>query len=353
MVKNWLWVHNPVAPFFNGVFSNPYLTVAFEREYRHHLAWYGIQSRWDLPLLATVRGSLSGLLGPVFLLSPVALLSLRTKEGRQLLLAALVFGGNYFSNVGTRFLIPPLPFVALAMALAFRRVPRAAMALALVHAVISWPSIVRLYAAPDAWHLVKVPYREALRIKPEEGFLESNLPEYGVDRLLEQATEPGSTIFSVTPIPEAYTSRKIRVAYQSNAGVEARAVLYTGFAPDFAPTWRLRFRFSRRPLRAIRLVQTNWNADETWRLHELRVFAGAQEIQRRQAWRWSTRPSSWGIERAADDRLITFWTCGDTLKPAQRVQIDFDEVRDADGVLIETSPNQWGLRLELHGQDDS
>lgn len=353
MAKNWIWVHNPVAPFFNGVFPNPYLTVAFEREYRHHLAWYGIQSRWELPMLATVRGSLSGLLGPVFVLSPLALLSLRSKEGRQLLLAALVFGGNYFSNIGTRFLIPPLPFVALAMALALNQVPRAALALALVHAVISWPSIVRLYAAPDAWHLVKVPYREALRIKPEEGFLESNLPDYAVDRLLERTTEAGSTIFSLTPIPEAYTSRKIRVAYQSAAGVEARAILYTGFAPDFAPTWRLRFRFPRRALRSIRLVQTNTNLEDSWSLHEIRFFDGTQEVPRVPGWRWNARPSPWGIERAGDGRLITFWTCGDTLRAGQQVQIDFDGAREADSVLLETSPNQWGLRLELHGRGET
>ena len=52
-----------------------------------------------------------------------------------------------------------------------------------------------------------MPYREALRIKPEEGFLESNLPLYGATRMVERLTPPGSTIFTFTPIPEAYTSR--------------------------------------------------------------------------------------------------------------------------------------------------
>jgi len=57
----------------------------------------------------TTSGHLGGLLGPVFLLAPLALFSLRRKEGRRLLLAALVFGANYFDNIGTRFLIPSLP----------------------------------------------------------------------------------------------------------------------------------------------------------------------------------------------------------------------------------------------------
>jgi len=352
MAKNWLWVHNPLAPFFNGLFPNPYLTVAFEREYRHHMAWYDLQSRWDLPMQAAVHGSLSGLLGPVFLLSPLALLSLRRAEGRQLLLAALVFGANYFSNIGTRFLIPPLPFVALAMALALTRFPRAAVALALVHAVISWPAIVRRYSAPDAWRLAKIPFREALRIKPEEGFLQSNLPDYGVSRMVEQAAAAGSTVFSFTPIPEAYTSRKIQVAYQSAAGVETRAILWSGFVAEYAPTWRLRFRFARRPLRAIRLNQTN-TAGDTWSIDELRIFDGARELPRDPAWRWTAHPYPWGIERAWDNRPITFWMCGDTLRPGEFVRIDFGGAQAADSVSIETAPNQWGLRLELEGQDET
>lgn len=35
------------------------------------------------------------------------------------------------------------------------------------------------------------------------------------------------------------------------------------------------------------------------------------------------------------------------------MQIDFDGAREADSVLIETSPNQWGLRLELHGRSET
>src|SRR5207302_10842413 len=115
---------------------------------------------------------------------------------------ALVFGATYFSNISTRFLIPVLPFVALAMCLALERVPRVAVAVVVIHAVISWPSIVRRYCHPDAWHLVKVPYREALRIKPEEGFLESNLAYYGATRMIDRVTPPGAAVFTEIPIPD-------------------------------------------------------------------------------------------------------------------------------------------------------
>jgi hypothetical protein len=350
MVKNWIWVGNPFSPFLNGLFPNPYVTVAFEQEYRHHMALYELGSRWQIPMQVTTYGSLAGLLGPVFLLSPLALLALRRREGRQLLLAALVFGATYFGNISTRFLIPPLPFVALAMALVLSRVPRVLVAVALVHALISWPSVVAKYCHYDAWHLNKVPWREALRIKPEDAYLESNLPLYGAARLVERAAAPESAVFATRPIPDAYTSRRILVAQQSSENVMSREILWTAFTPDYQPTWRLRFSFPRQPLRALRVVQTNSGAD-LWSIHELRVFDGARELPRDPRWRLNAQPYPWDIGDAFDGKVVTFWKCGETLRPGQFVEVDFNGVEQADSVSIEAAPNQWGIRLKLEGQD--
>jgi hypothetical protein len=352
IAKNWMWTGNPFSPFLNGLFPNPYVTVAFEQEYRHHMAMYGLGSRWQIPMQVTTYGSLSGLLGPVFLLSPIALLALRRREGRQLLLAALVFGATYFSNISTRFLIPPLPFVALAMAMALRGVPRLLVAVALVHALISWPSVVARYCHYDAWHLSKVPWREALRIKPEEAYLESHLPLYGATRMVERTAAEGSAVFAFTPIPDAYTSREIVVAQQSSEGVKSREILWTAFTPDYEPTWRLRFRFPRQPLGGVRVVQTN-NGNDLWNVHELRVFDGAGEVARNPQWRIDAQPYPWDIGDAFDGKLITFWKCGEALRPGQVVTVDFNAVEQADSVLIETAPNQWGIRLKLEGRDGS
>ena len=298
----------------------------------------------------TVHGALQGVLGPVLLLSPIALVALRRREGRQLLLAAAVFGASYFTNIGTRFLIPPLPFVALAMALVLTRVPHLAIAVVLVHSCLSWPSVVRRYTAQNDWHLQKVPYREALRIKPEDGFLASNLPYYRVTRMVEQAAAPGSTVFTFAPIPEAYTSRKLLVAYESAENVISQRILFMGFIPEYAPVWRLRFSFPRQPLRAVRVVQTNTAAD-IWNMHELRIFDGGREWPRDPHWRLTAHPDPWRLDNLMDGKLITFWICGDTLHPGQFVEADFGQPEPADSVRIETSPNQWGIRLQLEGQD--
>ena len=350
LIKNWIYLQNPVAPFFNREFPNPYVMAGFEDTYRKVLSMYHLKSRWDIPLQATVYGSLSGLLGPVFLLAPLGLLALRRREGRQLWLAALVFGANYFSNITTRFLIPPLPFLALAMMLALSVVPYLSVVAAVLSAIISWPSVVPLYAHSDAWRLARIPWREALRIRPEERYLEAHLEHYRADRLIEQETVPGSTVFTFIPVPEAYTSRLIRVEYQSAANQIAGKILWTAAAPEYAPTWRLRFRFPRQTLRGLRVVQTNRGPD-TWSISEFRVYDGDRELTRAAAWRLTAQPYPWSIQDAFDNSLVTFWLCGETLRPKQFVHVDFHGVQSADSVVLEAAPNQWSARLRLEGQD--
>src|SRR5205085_5923743 len=79
LLKNWIYLHNPIAPFYNRVFPNPFVTAAFEDTYRRMLSMYELQTRWQIPMQVTTYGSLSGLLGPVFLLSPIGLLALRRR----------------------------------------------------------------------------------------------------------------------------------------------------------------------------------------------------------------------------------------------------------------------------------
>ena len=350
LIKNWLWLENPVAPFFNRVFPNPYVTPLFEDAYRRTLALYHLHSRWEIPWDVTTRGTLSGLLGPVFLLAPVALLALRYPVGRRVLLAALVFGANYFSNIGTRFLIPPLPFVALAMAIALSAVPHLAVAIAILHAVISWPALIPKYASRYSWHLTKIPWREALRIKPEAPYIESRLPYYAIDRLIERVAPAGSTVFTFTPIPEAYTSRRIRVSFQSAENQITAGILWTASLPEAAPISRLRFTFPRQPLDRLRLIQRG-SGQDIWSVNELHIFDGARELPRAPEWRLRADPFPWGIQSAFDNSAVTFWRCGETVQPGQYIEVTFGHQEFADSVLIEAAPNQPSVQLKLAGID--
>lgn len=351
LVKNWLWFRNPFAPFLNEWFHNPFVTISFEREYIASLASFGPFHGAQIPWQITGGGALSGLFGPVFLLAPIAVLALRWPAGRRLLAAAAVFGVPYFSNVTTRFLIPAFPFVALAMCLVLMRAPKLAIALAVVHAVISWPDVVKSYCSPVAWRLVKVPYREALRIKPEDGFLESNLPYYGITRRIDELTPEGSTVFTETPIPDAYTSRTILVGYQSARNIQTRRIWFSGFVPEHVPVLRTRLPFDPRLIRAFRVIQEG-AGQATWSVHEVRAFDAERELSRT-GWRATASPFPWGVESVLDGSLTSLWMCGESLRPGQYLQFDFPSPQRVDAVQLDGAPDQYDARfsLEVAGPD--
>ena len=97
------------------------------------------------------------------------------------------------------------------MAMELVRVRGLAIALVVMHAVLSWPNVIPLYARQDAWRMVKVTWREALRIKNEDEFLHSNLMNYDITRVIERAVPPGDKSADVqprrpTPTPRATCS---------------------------------------------------------------------------------------------------------------------------------------------------
>jgi hypothetical protein len=349
LIRNWIVFHNPAAPFYNRVFPNPSIMPGFEDMYRRMMAIYHLKSLWQIPMDVTAHGTLSGLLGPVFLLAPIGLLALRRREGRRLWLCAAFLALNYFSNIATRFLIPSMPFVALAMMLALNAVPRAAAAIAMVSALISWPPFVPRYADQNAWRLIKIPWKEALRIRGEESYLTRRMGDYPISRLIDRVTEPSATIFTFTCPPEAYTSRHMRVEYHSAANQIAGKLLWTAVEPEFVPTWRLRFAFPPRPLRALRVVQTRSGPD-TWYIHEFRIYDGVRELRRAPQWRLTASSYPWGVQDAFDNSLATFWMAGEPQVPGQSVSVDFGGVERADSVVLETAPNQWKSAYRLEGQ---
>jgi hypothetical protein len=350
MLKNYLWMLNPVAPFFNHWFPNPYVTPVFEDYYQRYFHTYDLSSLWQIPMQVTTRGHLGGFFGPMFLLAPLALLALRRKEGRSLLLAAAIFGATYFSNIGARFLIPSLPFVALAMALALASVPRLAVGLVLVHALISWPTRVSRYCAPDAWHLVRVPIRQALRIKSMDEYLDTNMFGYGVARMVDRNTPPDATVFSYRPIPEAYTSRRILVNYESEYNQIAGLMVQAASFPSEAPNWRIRFRFPTEQCAALRLVTANRARGVLWRIHEVRVFDRNRRIE---GWTGAAQPYPWTEGFAHDGNLLTFWRSSEWLTPGQSFEMNFRQAEPVDAVCVQTSLDQRDVQLRLEGRSSS
>ncbi len=352
MLKNWVIVRNPVSPFLNRVFPNPYVHVSLEREWSEYLRHYGMEDRRQIPLAVTVRGDIvGGVLGPLFLLLPLALGGLRNAEGRRLLVPGVLFALPYAANIGTRFLLPPLPFWSLAMALALSFWRPLLAILVLSHALLSWPNILKRYCARYAWRLDAVPWREALRVTSEDQWLTEKYQAYSIARLIETDVPAGGRVFSFQPVAEAYTNREILVGFQGGENQVLRDILLTPLVEGFQASRRLTFTFAQRNLRKVRVVQTARAEPDQWSVTELRVLLGGQELQRAIAWRLRASPSPWDVQMAFDNSPVTRWRSWQTIEPGMFLEVDLGTPQTIDSVVLEASDDQGKVRLRLEGID--
>jgi len=349
MVKSWIEVANPFSPFANRIFPNPYVHISFEDTYRKFMRVYALTSYWQIPWQVTVRGDLTtGLIGPLFLLTPIALLALRFREGRQLLLAGLIFGAPYLTNVGTRFLIPAVPFVSLSLALALCSLEWLLLVLVAVQAIGCWPYVVQRYCSPAAWRLVEVFPKAALRIQPEEAYLQDNLG-YDLARMIERSVPSDAKVFTFSQPGTAYTSRQILVGYEGAFNELLQDILWTPMFRDFQPTRILTFQFSPRELRKVRVVQTASVPEGQWSVAELRVFAGGQELPRDPGWRLTAHPNPWDIQLAFDNSAVTRWRSWQPPQPGMYLEIDFPGDQKLDSVVVESSSDSSAAKIKLDG----
>jgi hypothetical protein len=250
MIKNQIFSRNPFAPFANHLFPNPHVHASFEHQYLLDLQHYHLTGWLSIPWELTVKGeTLQGLFGPVFLLLPLALFSLRRRQGRQLWLAGVIFALPWLLNAGARFLIPAAPPLTLALALALPSPAELLPAIALLHGFLSWYATPLRYFDPYAPRLASFPLRGALRLEAEDVYLARNSPGYRVDRMIERAVPRGEKVFSFEQIPEAWTTRDILAAYTGAQNEVLQDMLWTALNPWMFPERALAFRFEPRELR--------------------------------------------------------------------------------------------------------
>ena len=356
VLKNWIWLGNPFSPFFNELFPNPYVHLSLEQEWTRYLRSYtDVKSVWQIPLEVTARGRvLCGLLGPVFLLSPLALFAIRERAGRRLLFAALLFGATYPLNIGTRFLIPVAPFVSLALGLVLVRAKAMAPLVIVFHAFASWPPYVHVYSDPYAWRLDQsLPWRAAFRVDPEEAFLVRSMPSYITARMIEEHVPAGERVFVLTQTAESYTSRDILVGYQAALNHTVGDILWTPIVDDFHPRRHALFRVPSQALTALRVVQTSGSSQEHWTVNELHVLREGREVPRGSSWRLRADPNPWDVQMAFDGNPSTRWRSWEALKPGMRLEVDFGGPLVVDGVRLEYAFGQYDARMTLEGRTEA
>jgi hypothetical protein len=354
MVKDWIYLGDPIAPLGASIFRNPNVHVSTLREWSEDERKYDLPDKRKLPLELTVRGGhLQGVVGPVFLAAPIALFALRYRAGRRLLLAAGVLLVPYFGNIGTRFLIPCLPFIAMAMTLAIGNLPRMVAALVLFHAVSSWPSMIPFYADEVAWKITYFPLNAALRRESEDSFLRRRLYTYAEARMIEDHVPAGERVLAMTSIAESHTSREILVSFQAALNQLLMDTINTGWNDSFRPKLAMVFQFPERTLRRIRLLQTAQGRPHTqWNVHEVRFLHGGVELPRTPQWRLRAWPNSWDVQLAFDNSPATRWRSWEVLAPGMYIETDFGGDRTIDQVTVETSEDGvWWATMQVEMMD--
>jgi len=234
MIRNWIWLRNPAAPFLNSWFSNPYWTASAEHQYLAGLREYPhFKSYWDFISQITVLGGLvPGMIGPAFLLLPLSLLALRHPHGRKLLLAGAVYSIPTLFNTDVRFMIPALPFFALALGLAMENSRGMLPIVALFQSFLCWPAAMDAYCDPNAWRIHGFPIRAALHSEARSQYIASHVGDYALKDAIERAVGPNQRIFSFAGRAAAYIDRDIVVGYESSQGIRIQEALLNGSARE-------------------------------------------------------------------------------------------------------------------------
>jgi hypothetical protein len=348
VARNWLLYDNPVAPLGNWLFRNPYTQVMFERDYTQYLRTYQVEDKSTLPLEVTVRGEKTqGLIGPIFLLLPLGLFALRRRTGRHIWMAALFVSSTYLANIGTRFLIPSLPFFSLSIALALGETPLLLGALVLLHAALSWPTVIPRYSAEHAWRLDSFPFRAALRVQDADEFLRQTTSGYAEARMINANVPGGESVFTQGGVPEAYCERELLVNFQSASNEVASDIFHMGWLVGNQPIRADIFRFPETRAGRMRVRQTAQSpAIDQWNVHELRFFHKGVELARRPEWRLQAWPSPWDVGLAFDNSGATRWRSWETAAPGMYLDVDFGRDEAVDEVRVERSSDSIEVRMQ-------
>ena len=231
LVKNWLWLSNPLAPFANGVFPNPHFDVVTMGVYADLFRWKtsGLDIPNALKQMFIGGRALQGFFGPWWIGVLLAPLAWRNRSSRPWLIAAFLCALPWIENTGARFLMPTFALASAAIPPARSRYWVAAL-----FAVVCWPSVVPLWSA--GWRLSETPpWRAALRMEDETAYLRREVAGYRLAEMLNRVVPAGETIFTWGAAPEGYLDRVLRIDYHSTHNQRLAEVLLTPTTPALAP----------------------------------------------------------------------------------------------------------------------
>jgi len=353
LIKNVVEVRNPVSPFFNRLFPNPYVYVCFEDEYTQGLSHPNNITWSEFPLELTVHGErLQGLFGPLLLLAPLGLLALRWPIGRQILVAGLVFALPYPANPGSRFLIPAIPFFILAMAITLSHWRFTLPAALVFHFLVCEPAALEEYASPRAMRLERAHWDETLRERPETEVLAARIEAYGLMRFIDANLAAGARIYHLGAgeVPAVYMKQVVDGEYEGALNYKVRNMMWSAVFKEMQPTWRDTFSFKSTRLASIRVRQVA-ESDAIWTVSELRFYREGRELMPQPDWQFKAQPFPWDVHLAFDRNPVTSWRAWQKSRPGMFVKATFHQPIEVDRVTIDGPRDQPDIRLLVEGED--
>ena len=345
LIRNAVLTGDPFAPLFNSWFPNPWFHLASERILSRNLRTYGGVTLWSTPWELAIGGRTQGIFGPVLLLFPLGLIALGRRAGRLCWLAAAVLALPWFFNIGTRFLMPAFPFLALAFAMVLPR--PAAIACILLQAAACWPAAVNSYS--NTWRLDGFPLAAALRLEPERDFLARNSYEYLVANLINENTPAGQRVFTLIGAGRVYVRRETLEHWHSALADRLTDMLLVGGFYRKDPFYDWGAGWPLQPLRALRFRLPAAHAGE-WCIHDVRLYSGADRVYGSPAWLLSAWPNLWEIGRAFDDNLATRWRTWEPMRPGMFVEVEFDRPQLLSSAALLSHTPIYRVPLEFYGQ---
>ena len=159
-------------------------------------------------------------------------------------------------------------------------------------------------------------------------------------------------MFSFRARAESYTSRQVLTQFEGAENDLLGDMLWTAMIKDFQPSRLVDFRFSERPLRSIRLVETARAKTGQWDVSEISIYDQDRELPRDSQWRLGASPNPWNVEMAFDKTPVTRWRSWEPARPGMFIKVDFSLPRTLDRVRIETVENAE-TKMRLEGMDAS
>lgn len=343
MLRALILTRNPLAPLFNGLFPNLYFNPVSEHALSQALSHYDGFS-WPKALWVWgITGATQGVVGPLILAAPLAFLAWRKPAGRLLLITSVLLLAPVAFNVGTRFLMPSLPFLALALAVALPR--PAVLGLTLLQAALCFPLVIVHLEQPQAWALKGFPWRAALRLEPESEYLQSTIGDYSVARFIEEHTRPNERVFALNGVSTLFTTREVLEYWHSNRAQRYTAALQSAYAKTL--TVQTRAEWPPILLSGIRFVSTADNPGE-WSIFDVRLFSPGGFLYNSPQWTLIGKPNPSDAPAAFDGNRTTFWTSRTPQRRGMSLEVDFDhpQLLEAAQFLIAANAPQPGFVIE-------